>query len=635
MNPVVSVILFIGESSRSNVIESINSLLDQTVKQLEIIVVSTGSFGYGVSVGLQEDYSNNRSISFVDIPEDIYSDNYRNYVLRYVHCKYICFMNGGEVWTPDKLKHQICILESDESISAVVCNGRYTLADSKNVLGGLFFDSPHECPSQWIINCPVYTPGQVLYKHDAIEKIKGFSNTFYYLSDLDAICRMNCESHIFFDEHKSIKGFIIDNPKRKRSLFLEYEKLVFMRFYIDIMLSDKSCFYGYYHNLILLASKANFMIEAVQYSVISFIRFPIISVKSFYIWATGYILLKLSSYKNKCLLNRYLKDIRSSVLGFKNTLSEHKYNLVDISKRKKFANIRQKDNNIIVALQYSGRNIGDVFTVPNGINRICEGAFAGCKDVKKIILSDTVSCIEAKAFMECDNLTEVICSSGSSLIRIDEYAFAGCSNLIEVMLPSDITYIGIGAFIGCIKLNNLTFISSSNTDRKENVFAERISFIEPECFAGCNNLQNIHFNSASLLSGIGKYAFYNCYSLRLIWIESSVVKIEKHAFEGCENISEIIMPRMYTLNSIGEYSFSGCKKLKQFTFPVDLTVLPEGLFKGCTSLSSCSIPSNVNRIKKYAFSSCTSLFSCVINNKDAKVSKKAFEKHTRIIYGKF
>ena len=109
MPPVVSVILLIGDSSRSSVIESINSLFEQTVNQLEIIIVSAGSSGYGVSIGLQEDYSNNRTISFVNIPEDVYSANYRNYVLRYVHCKYVCFMNGGEIWAPDKLKRQVCI----------------------------------------------------------------------------------------------------------------------------------------------------------------------------------------------------------------------------------------------------------------------------------------------------------------------------------------------------------------------------------------------------------------------------------------------------------------------------------------------------------------------------------------------
>lgn len=349
-------------------------------------------------------------------------------------------------------------------------------------------------------------------------------------------------------------------------------------------------------------------------------------------WIYSFI---IRSYNNKRLLNSYVKDIRKSILGIMKTSFEHKYNLLNAGNGNIFANTHIKSNNTIKAFQYAGKNIGEVFTVPAGIQRICEGAFAGCIDVKKIVISDTVTCIESMAFMECDSLKEVVFTSGSSLIKIDKYAFAGCSNLVEVRLPSDISYIGRGAFIGCTKLNNLTFVSSANADRKEDVFAERVLFIEPECFAGCNNLRNIHFNGASLLSGIGKYAFYNCYSLDLIWIESAIEKIEKHAFEGCENISEIIMPRMYTINSIGEYAFAGCKKLKQFTFPADLTVLPEGIFKGCTSLSSCSIPSTVSRIEKYAFSNCTSLFSCVINNEDAKVSKKAFDKPTRIIYSKF
>lgn len=100
MNSVVSVILLIGESSRSRVIESINCLLNQTVKPINIVVVNVGSEGYGVSISLQEDYADDHGISFVSILEDI-KDNYRNYVLKDLDSTYVCFMNGGEIWSED------------------------------------------------------------------------------------------------------------------------------------------------------------------------------------------------------------------------------------------------------------------------------------------------------------------------------------------------------------------------------------------------------------------------------------------------------------------------------------------------------------------------------------------------------
>ncbi len=635
MNPVVSVILLIGESSRSRVIESINCLLKQTVRPIEIIIVNVGSEGYGVSISLQEDYADNRLITFVSILEDI-KDNYRNYALRFATGDYVCYMNGGETWTEDKLERQISVFKANQNVSAVISNGIYTLKDGQSIAGGKFFDSPFSEPAQWMLSCPVVTPGQVLYKRSILQSDK-FSSSFYFLSDLDAICRMSTEGKVLLDYIQNVNCVITDDLRGKRKRFLEYEKLIFIRLYIDYMLSDRKCFNSYYHNLVALAFKAGFPIEVLQYSIIAFVRFPIANTKFVCSLIAKYIGLLICNLRNKRLLKGYSKDIRRAVLGMTADTLIHKYNIWRVKKDKMLAStayFSPKGYSTIAAFQHSGTNLVGIFNVPYGTLKIGEGAFAGCIGIRKIVLPDTVSSIEARAFMDCENLESIVCSSSSGLLRIDEYAFAGCSALTEVILPSNLSYIGRGAFIGCAHLSKLTFLSSLNLNRTEADFADRVSLIEPECFAGCHNLQMIRFGKASMLSRIGEYAFYNCYKLGLIWIESSLEAIGNHAFEGCKNVSEIVMPKMYMINTIGKYAFAGCQKLKWFTFPTNLTVVSEGVFKGCTSLSNCPIPPTVSKIRKYAFSDCFNLFSCVINNRHAKVSRKAFDEHTKIVYNK-
>ncbi len=637
MNPVVSVILLIGENSRSSVIKSINCLLKQTVGPIEIIAVNIGSEGHGVSISLQEDYADNRSITFLSLLDDI-TDNYRNYALRHANGNYVCFMSGGETWTEDKLEKQISVFGSEENVSAVVSNGVYTLNDGENVTSGSFFDSPcSDQPAQWMLRCPVITSGQVLYKRDAIIQIDKFDRSFYLLSDLDAICRISANGKVLLDCVQNVNCVITDNLSRKRRRFLEYEKLLFNRLYIDFMLSDRVRFNSYYHGLVWLALKAGYPIEVLQYSAIAFARFPIANTKFIISRIAKYIGSLICGVKNKILLKVYLKDIRRAAFGMRLGKPVHKYKIWRVKNGKgsdSLAYFSKKECSTIYDFQYAGSNLCVTFNVPYGTLKICEGAFAGCRELKRIVLPDTVTCIGARAFMDCDKLESVTCSSGSGLVKIDEYAFAGCSTLTEITLPNDLSYIGRGAFIGCTHLSRLTFLPSINANKTEAEFADRVSTIEPECFAGCHDLQTIRFGKASLLGRIGEYAFYNCYNLGLIWIESSLEVIGNHAFEGCKNVSEIVMPKMYMINSIGEYAFAGCQGLKRFTFPTNLAVVSEGLFKGCSSLSNCPIPQTVSKIRKYAFSDCPSLFSCVINNKHAKVSIKAFDAHTKVVYNK-
>lgn len=249
MKPVVSVILLIGEGSRSSVMRSINCLLRQTACEPEIVAVNIGSEGYGVSVSLQEDYAENRQITFVSLLEDP-GDNYRNYTLRYARGEYVCFMKGGEIWTEEKLERADRPVPVGRKASAVISNGVYTLRDGENTAGGTFFrtvggDSSGDGapagdgPAGWMLRCPVITSGQVLYKLDALKEIGKFSSSFQCLSDLDAICRISRAGRVLFDPARNVNCEITDSLRKKRRRFLEYEKLLFDRLYIDRMLSDQ------------------------------------------------------------------------------------------------------------------------------------------------------------------------------------------------------------------------------------------------------------------------------------------------------------------------------------------------------------------------------------------------------------
>ena len=79
---------------------------------------------------------------------------------------------------------------------------------------------------------------------------------------------------------------------------------------------------------------------------------------------------------------------------------------------------------------------------------------------------------------------------------------------------------------------------------------------------------------ASDLDGITEirdYAFYNCYSLRLVELPESVNRIGAYAFANCFNLETIVIPD--NVQEIGQYAFKCCSNLQ-------IINLPEGIYVG-------------------------------------------------------
>lgn len=124
------------------------------------------------------------------------------------------------------------------------------------------------------------------------------------------------------------------------------------------------------------------------------------------------------------------------------------------------------------------------------------------------------------------------------------------------------------------------------------------------------------------VTSIGKWAFFNCSSLRCITLPNSIKSIGEGAFHNCDSLSRITIPNSVT--SIGKGAFCSCMSLSSVTIPDSLKIIVTRAFQGCSSLSRITIPNFVTSIGYNAFAECSNLSSVTIPNSVTSIRDWAF-----------
>lgn len=197
---------------------------------------------------------------------------------------------------------------------------------------------------------------------------------------------------------------------------------------------------------------------------------------------------------------------------------------------------------------FQGYELLTSVVIPEGVTKICNGAFYECTNLTTVTLPDSITSIECNAFNECSSLSEVVIPEG--VTGIEFRTFYDCINLKTVTLPHSITSIGNSAFYNCtsltsINLDNITSIESSAfkyCSNLKSVNMPHLSEVDYETFIGCNNLEHISIPSAVLIK---RGAFAHCDALDFVSLPS-VVEIDEYAFYDCDNLTCVFIPKCLT-----------------------------------------------------------------------------------------
>ena len=199
--------------------------------------------------------------------------------------------------------------------------------------------------------------------------------------------------------------------------------------------------------------------------------------------------------------------------------------------------------------------------------------FVGFDESKTIIPNEIngkrVVAIGKAAFANCKGIETLIISEG--IEQIGDEAFSQCNNLRIVQLPTTLRKIGASAF------------SSTAVERMD--IPNGVTKIESRTFSSCRKLQTIVLSDN--LSEIGSSAFSYCTALYGIVLPPSMRVIGSGAFSECTNLSNVKLNE--GLVEMGANAFKKCNAMKILTIPSSVCKFGNGVFEGQYSFSSIDV----------------------------------------------
>ncbi len=181
-------------------------------------------------------------------------------------------------------------------------------------------------------------------------------------------------------------------------------------------------------------------------------------------------------------------------------------------------------------------NVSGAVTIPDKIagypvTEISDGAFHGCDYITAVTIPDSVTTIGEDAFMYCESLESV--TIGKGLTTVGEYAFYNNFNLKNVYIKD------IAAWC------NISFA---------NAYSNPLSMIEVNLYLNGSLLTNLVVPDS--VTTIKNYAFYNCNSIKKVFIGKNTTSIGSNAFVRCNNLESVVFENSsvkFSENAFSDY----------------------------------------------------------------------------------
>lgn len=240
-------------------------------------------------------------------------------------------------------------------------------------------------------------------------------------------------------------------------------------------------------------------------------------------------------------------------------------------------------------------------TLNPGLENIGLYAFMSTS-IKSIILPKSLKSIATCAFAHCDKLETIEINTTDKCTYYDN-VFSGCKNLKNVILADTVKEISYGEFRECNIENihlpkNLEKIGDFAFDRT--TFGSlTLPYTVTEIGNSAFRFLNLsHLKLPSNLIKIGDCAF-EASKLSVLNLPHNLQSIGNSSFQSCAYLRKVNIPDSVT--QIGTYAFQN-SGLTSINIPKGIKTIEAGTFRS-TKIEDVTIPENVEKIKDVAFDS--------------------------------
>lgn len=172
--------------------------------------------------------------------------------------------------------------------------------------------------------------------------------------------------------------------------------------------------------------------------------------------------------------------------------------------------------------------------IPNQYNnkpvtKIETNAFKGCATIEKVVIPNTITVIDERAFEACGSTTKgltVVFEKGETPLTLGIAVF-NASQIVEITISNRIQALNTSTFFRCYNLQTVNFEENS-----------QLNFIDNAAFIECTNLTTI--NLPDSITYIGAQAFMGCSALKSITIPENTTTIDVTAFSGCTALANVV-----------------------------------------------------------------------------------------------
>jgi glycosyltransferase involved in cell wall biosynthesis len=185
--PLVSVAMVVRNVERY-LVESIESVLGQTFRDFEFIILDFGSTDHSKAIAARYAADDSR-IKLHEIP-DCGLPEARNAACSLAQGKYIAVQDADDVSLPNRLEWEVEFMESRPEVGFVGGAAEWVDAETKHMWVGGVLTENDELQSELLRRCP-FIHTSVLMRREAFARVDGYRTAFAQSQDYDLWLRMS------------------------------------------------------------------------------------------------------------------------------------------------------------------------------------------------------------------------------------------------------------------------------------------------------------------------------------------------------------------------------------------------------------------------------------------------------------